>query len=201
MKRLLGAWVLALAAGPAPAAEPDPLAWPAVAAEHRPWTRWWWLGSAVDRENLTRSLDEFKRAGIGGVEICPIYGAKGYEEKFIDFLSPRWVEMLAHTTAEAKRLGLGGFKAPLPRAHFHDSYEYYNASWTDDLFAEFRTRRGYDLREHLPALFGDGPADTVARVKCDYRETLSDLHRQYLLRWTEWCHTHGGLSRNQAHGG
>src|SRR5437763_2134267 len=107
MKRLLGAWVLALAAGPAPAAEPDPLAWPAVAAEHRPWTRWWWLGSAVDRENLTRSLDEFKRAGIGGVEICPIYGAKGYEEKFIDFLSPRWVEMLAHTTTEAKRLGQG----------------------------------------------------------------------------------------------
>ncbi|HEY1377915.1 MAG TPA: glycosyl hydrolase, partial [Gemmataceae bacterium] len=93
------------------------------------------------------------------------------------------------------------FRAPLPRAHFHDSYEYYNASWTDDLFAEFRNRRGYDLKQHLPALFGDGPADAVARVKCDYRETLSDLHRAYLERWTAWCHGHGGLSRNQAHGG
>src|SRR5262249_46655025 len=67
---------------------------------------WWWLGNAVDRGNLTRSLEEFKAAGLGGVEICPIYGAKGYEEKFIDFLSPKWMEMLAHTTAEAKRLGL-----------------------------------------------------------------------------------------------
>jgi hypothetical protein len=96
---------------------------------------------------------------------------------------------------------LAGFRAPAPRAHFHDSYEYYNASWSDDLFAEFRNRRGYDLKEHLPTLFGEGPADTVARVKCDYRETLSDLHREYLESWTAWCHKHGGLSRNQAHGG
>ena len=31
----------------------------------------------------------------------------------------------------------------------------------------------------------DGPADTVARVKCDYRETLSDLHLAYIERWTD----------------
>src|SRR5215471_13951840 len=74
-------------------ADPESLAWPAVTSRQRPWTRWWWLGSAVDRENLTRSLGEFKAAGIGGVEICPIYGAKGYEQRFLDFLSPKWVEM------------------------------------------------------------------------------------------------------------
>jgi hypothetical protein len=96
---------------------------------------------------------------------------------------------------------LAGFAAPAPRAWFHDSFEYYNASWTDDLFDEFARRRGYDLRTQLPALAGDGPADTVGRVKCDYRETLSDLHREYLERWTAWCHAHGGKSRNQAHGG
>src|SRR5262249_8221086 len=64
-------------------------------------------GSAVDKPNLTRILEEFKQAGIGGVELCPIYGAKGSETKFIDFLSPQWMAMLAHTTTEAKRLGLG----------------------------------------------------------------------------------------------
>src|SRR3954471_13246551 len=105
---LLLALVVSLPAADAqPPAGPDPLAWPAATAEHRPWTRWWWLGSAVDRENLTRILEEFKAAGIGGVEICPIYGAKGSEDRFVDFLSPKWVELLAHTTAEAKRLGLG----------------------------------------------------------------------------------------------
>lgn len=84
----------------------NPLAWPEVKREYKPWTRWWWMGSAVDKENLTRELTEFAEAGLGGVEITPIYGAKGYEERFIDFLSPKYIEMLAHTTAEAKRLGL-----------------------------------------------------------------------------------------------
>src|SRR5262245_32789077 len=103
---LLAALALPLAAAE-PAAPPDPLAWPAATAESRPWTRWWWLGNAVDPPNLTRILEEFKQAGLGGVEVCPIYGAKGSEDKFIDFLSPQWMAMLAHTTNEAKRLGLG----------------------------------------------------------------------------------------------
>jgi len=85
----------------------DPLAWPEIRQESRPWTRWWWLGSAVDKPNLTRLLEQYRAAGLGGVEICPIYGAKGYEDRYLDFLSPRWMEMLAHTTAEAHRLGLG----------------------------------------------------------------------------------------------
>src|SRR5207248_10192846 len=85
----------------------DPLAWPPITRESKPWTRWWWLGSAVDNENLTRLLDQYHAAGLGGVEICPIYGAKGYEQRYIDFLSPKWMEMLAHTTSEANRLGMG----------------------------------------------------------------------------------------------
>src|SRR5690242_14188080 len=90
-----------------PTAGTDPIGWPAATAECRPWTRWWWLGSAMDRPNLTRILEEFRRAGLGGVDICPIYGAKGYEDRFIDFLSPKWMDVLAHTATEAKRLGLG----------------------------------------------------------------------------------------------
>jgi hypothetical protein len=313
--------------GPASQRPATEEAWLPITAECKPWTRWWWLGSAVDKKNVTRSLEEFKQAGFGGVEITPIYGAKGAEDKFIDFLSPKWMAMLAHTTNEAKRLGLGvdmatgtgwpfggprvttedasarvvlqkydvaggeslkgslprgrlqclmavsdggqrvdltnkvtagrldwtapagkwrlyavaldgpvqkvkraapggvgnvldpfsvpalnryladfdkafaDFRGPKPRGQFHDSYEYYNAQWTPEFFAEFQKLRGYDLREQLPALFGDGPADTVARVKCDYRETISDLHLAYVRRWTDWCHAHGFVSRNQAHGG
>jgi hypothetical protein len=89
-----------------PAAD-DPLGWPTATRTNHPWTRWWWLGSAVDETNLTRMLTQFHDAGIGGVEICPIYGAKGYESRFIDFLSPHWMEMLAHTTKEGKRLDVG----------------------------------------------------------------------------------------------
>src|SRR5208282_2805816 len=105
---VVGALSLAAPANQASATQdPNPLSWPKPTTENRPWTRWWWLGSAVDKENLTLQLQQFKDAGIGGVEICPIYGAKGYEDRYIDFLSPKWITMLAHTITEAKRLGLG----------------------------------------------------------------------------------------------
>ena len=82
-------------------------AWPAVTSEAKPWTRWWWHGSAVDRRNLTSELETLKAAGIGGVEITPIYGVRGEESRFIPFLSDTWVSMLEHVLAEARRLGLG----------------------------------------------------------------------------------------------
>ncbi len=73
----------------------------------KPWTRWWWPGSAVDETGITRQLEQFAAAGLGGVEITPIYGVRGYEERNVAFLSPRWMELLAHTGREARRLGLG----------------------------------------------------------------------------------------------
>ena len=75
-------------------AQKNPYQWPKVNKESRTWTRWWWMGSAVDKKNITRSLIAFEKAGIGGVEIEPIYGVKGKEKNFIDFLSPYWIEML-----------------------------------------------------------------------------------------------------------
>src|SRR5262249_61454316 len=68
------------ARGDEPGGVPDPLAWPEASSKSRPWTRWWWLGSAVDRPTLSRLLEQYQKAGLGGVEICPIYGAKGAED-------------------------------------------------------------------------------------------------------------------------
>jgi len=65
------------------------------------------MGSAVDPRNLTLELTRYQAAGLGGVHIIPIYGAKGYETNYIDYLSPAWMEKLAYTVAEARRLGLG----------------------------------------------------------------------------------------------
>lgn len=80
--------------------------WPEVSIEAKPWTRWWWLGSSVDKSNLTYNLEALSKAGIGGVEITPIYGVKGEEHRRIAYLSPAWMEMFAHTQSEAKRLGM-----------------------------------------------------------------------------------------------
>lgn len=33
--------------------------WPEVKPEARPGSRWWWLGSAVDKDNLNYNLKEY----------------------------------------------------------------------------------------------------------------------------------------------
>ena len=76
----------------------DPLAWPPVTKECRLWRYWWWLGSAVDKENLTKELTRYRDAGWGGVQVIPIYGAKGWEEQFIEYLNPKWMEMFKYTS-------------------------------------------------------------------------------------------------------
>jgi hypothetical protein len=80
--------------------------WPESVNINQPWTRWWWMGSAVDKPNLKRSLIDFHKAGIGGVEITPIYGVKGEENNFIDYLSPKWMEMLDYTIRVSDSLNM-----------------------------------------------------------------------------------------------
>ena len=85
----------------------DSIYWPVINKDSKTWTRWWWMGSAVNKKNITQSLITFERAGIGGVEIEPIYGVKGQEKNFINFLSPYWIEMLNHTVRVADSLQMG----------------------------------------------------------------------------------------------
>src|SRR4029453_914522 len=81
--------------------------WPAVSEETRPWTRWWWLGSALDNATITRELETLRAAGFGGVELTPIYGVRGHEGQFVPYLSDNWIRLLEHTLREARRVDLG----------------------------------------------------------------------------------------------
>ena len=229
----------------------------------------------MEPQQLGAQLRAFAAAGIGGVEITPIYGARGAEASDIQYLSPRWVETLTHVTRDAQRLGLGvdmatgtgwpfggpgvasedgsqslllaggvltgrptGMKvkraAPggeglvldpyspaamdrylepfsralssLPRgalrSQFHDSFEYFNASWSQALPENFRALHGYDLQQYAAELAGEKPldADTLGRIKGDYRRTLAKMHFDYMQRWRDWSHERGFQARNQAHG-
>ncbi|MBN2093597.1 hypothetical protein JW964_28500 [candidate division KSB1 bacterium] len=306
---------------------PENKFWPKVTNTNQPWTRWWWHGNAVDAPTLTAHLTEFKRVGIGGVEITPIYGVQGTESQVIPYLSEKWIEMLNHTIREANRLNLGvdmppnsGWRTGGPmvpienanaaleffvkevkfgdyfdpeptsnliqaivaysasgeivdltdhfkklsvsswtipsgtwkiytimskwsgqkvkraapgnegyaidpfspkavdyffqfyaqkiknvphgaiRTYFHDSFEY-EGNWSANIFDEFYKRRGYNLKEHLPALLGEGNEDEIKLVKADYRETLSDmLLENFIQPFTKWSNALGSQSRNQAHG-
>ncbi|MDE6446123.1 MAG: glycosyl hydrolase family 2 [Alistipes sp.] len=103
MRKLL--CILCLAALLPAAAPPAAPAAPAR-PEHKPYVRWWWLGSAVDPEGLDRNLSEFARKGIGGMEITPIYGVRGNEANDLTYLSPAWMEAYKHTVTRAAKLGL-----------------------------------------------------------------------------------------------
>ena len=250
-------------------------AWPPMTQSAKPWTRWWWPGSAVDEEGLTKQLGMFAEAGLGGVEVTPIYGARGADDRYVAFLSEHWMRMLEHSSREAKRLGLGidmatgtgwpfggpgvdesdashtmtfengllsgtptGMQvkraapggeglvldpystaaletylqpfsrafAQFPREHirgqFHDSFEYYGASWTSTLPEIFLRTHGYDIQTYAAQIMDERPisADVLARIKSDYRETLGRMHLDYLRDWVKWSHAHGFLARNQSHG-
>ena len=82
------------------------VSWPEVTTEAKPAARWWWMGSAVDAANLTHNLEAYSKAGMGTMEITPIYGVQGNDANDIQFLSPQWMQMLRHTESEAARLGM-----------------------------------------------------------------------------------------------
>ena len=85
----------------------QPVEWPQVTNETRPWTRWWWEGNIVRPMDLDSIMPLYREAGLGGLEITPIYGAHGYEDRFKDFLSPEWVDVFMYTLDKAKQLDLG----------------------------------------------------------------------------------------------
>ena len=131
--------------------------------------------------------------------------APGGEGWVIDHFDKQAVaHYLQHIEAAFERTG-----TPYPHTFFNDSYEVANATWTPTLFEEFEKRRGYQLQTVLPLLIhaadyekaGGKNAEKALQVLSDYRETLGDLLLEnFTHQWTAWAHSHGAITRNQAHG-
>ena len=81
--------------------------WPVITNQTKPWARWWWLGSQVNKKDLTAVMKQYQQVGLGGLEITPIYGVQNEEDQYIPFLSPAWMDVFGHTLKEGKRLDLG----------------------------------------------------------------------------------------------
>lgn len=127
---------------------------------------------------VSRTLQKVKRAAPGG---------EGYVIDHFDSLAVK--HYLQHFDE-----AFAATSTPYPATFFNDSYEVYGADWTPSLPAEFLKRRGYKLS------FAD-LLDNKSQTLSDYRETLSDmLLHNFTGQWTAWAHSHGALTRNQAHG-
>jgi hypothetical protein len=137
----------------------------------------------------------------------------GWHGKLVERAAPGGEgNVIDHFSSDAIRRYLArfdrAFSGPPPaglRAFFNDSYEVDDATgqadWTPHLLDEFRKRRGYDLRRHLPAIVGEDTSEAGVRVLADYRETVSDLLLEtFTAEWGAWAHRSRHLVRNQAHG-
>ena len=89
--------------------------------------------------------EQVKRAGPGG---------KG--RAFNPFSRTSLQAVIDHFTPAFKELDI--------RAQFHDSWEY-RSDCCPEFFECFSARRGYELREYLAELAGEGDADRAARVR------------------------------------
>lgn len=69
---------------------------------------WWWFNGLMDKEGITRDLEEFKAKGMG--EVLMINSADGLGGAKVPqgalFLSPEWKELYRHALKECNRQGL-----------------------------------------------------------------------------------------------
>nr|WP_262909011.1 glycosyl hydrolase [Leeuwenhoekiella parthenopeia] len=166
----------------------SPDLWPNVEQTTKPWTRWWWMGSAVDKPNIKEHLIAFQKAGLGGVEITPIYGAKGAEDRFLAHLSPQWLEMLDYTLITADSLGLGvdmvlGTGWPYGGPQVEQEY-----AATKLIVQRYELKKGEAFNAELqPDANEKQPATLTALLAYDSDENFKDLTaevRDGKLNWT-----------------
>ncbi len=148
----------------------------------------WKAPKGTSKKDQWRIIALYIRYGVMKVKRA----APGGEGLVIDHFDRRAVgNYLKHIEQAFERTNTS-----YPHTFFNDSYEVAEATWTPTLLDEFRQRRGYSLEDHLPELIG---ADV--KVVSDYRETLGDLLLEnFTQQWTAWAHSHGAITRNQAHG-
>lgn len=77
-------------------------------ASSRPYTRWWWFASQIEKDDVRDQLVWLRDHGFGGVEIAWIY-PMGLDSNTVHpaFLSPEWADGVVYAKRVADSLGLG----------------------------------------------------------------------------------------------
>lgn len=82
----------------------------APSPDARPMMRWWWFGPAVEKGELASELETMQKAGIGGVEIQPVYPMAlddpAHGIRNLKYLSPEFLDAITFTNRKARSLGL-----------------------------------------------------------------------------------------------
>ena len=149
----------------------------------------------------------FVISGKSGMQVKrPSFGAEGYVLNHLD--KPSVDNYLKNT---GDRLFQSFDKTTIPYSVFCDSLEVYNQDWTDDFLAQFKRRRGYDLKPYLPALVADvGPAESgspmltpsmIPEVRYDWGRTITELFNDnFMIPMQAWSKANGTKFRIQGYG-
>ncbi|MGP8259129.1 MAG: glycosyl hydrolase [Acidobacteriaceae bacterium] len=96
----------------------------------------------------------------------------------VDKLSSKYVQQYFTGYMNPMQQHLGNLIGSTVQYMTMDSWEAGMQNWTDDMIAEFQSRRGYDPTPYLPVLAGRvvENADVSDRFLWDFRRTLADLY-------------------------
>jgi len=76
----------------------------------RPWVYWWWLNANVSEASITADLEALAAQGVGGFLLFDVtaYGHHivAAPPRTVEFMSPRWRQLVRFALEEAHRLGL-----------------------------------------------------------------------------------------------
>ena len=81
---------------------------------------------------------------------------------------------------------------------FNDNWERGQGNWTDEMMAEFKRRRGYDMTPWLPALVGHvvESAEASDRFLWDFRKTIAEMTAEYTYDQLSDMLKERGMGRN-----
>ncbi len=112
---------------------------------------------------------------------------------YIDLLNPAVVKDFIDSTHEKYDAAANGALQNGDLAGFftdEPQYTLCKTPWTTIAKAEFDKRYGYDIIEHIPALFLQSPNKEAVRF--DYWKMISDLYcNSFMKQIYDWCSEHG----------
>ncbi|WP_328826583.1 glycosyl hydrolase [Streptomyces sp. NBC_00252] len=108
-----------------------------------------------------------------------------------DYLDPHAVSLLLDTVHHEYDRRVPEYLGNVIAGSFQDELPGTN-SWSHRFPGEFRARRGYDLLDHLPALFGPLTA-RAAKIRADYHAVRTELTEEALFKPLAAWHDERGM--------
>jgi hypothetical protein len=133
------------------------------------------------------------RMGYTGLDVY--VGGEGAKGPVFDWYSPAAFDNLV---APLNKM-LGQLGELRPRAVYCDSYEG-RAGTTPGFFAAFEKVNKYDVRPYMHQFLKETGTPENIRLWHDYRQTMAQLHVEFVQRWTQWANKNGIATRYQYDG-